>query len=320
MDKKLWDKTEKNHDEFLQSWEWGEFQKKLGRRVWRLKFGELSAQIIKHKLPLINKGYFYIPRGPILKNALQKDWKDFLNHIKILAKEEKAVFLKMEPIGTGPEILKILEEKELKKIAPTQPQKTKVIDLRKSEDELLSDMEAETRYAIRTAQKRNVKIIMPESAREKEKLLRIFYTLFKETAARHKIKILEENYYKGILGFQGSLKAKIFGAELNSEIVAAAIVLFFNRTAYYLFAASKSGFGRYNAPTLIVWEAIKDAKKNNFNFFDFWGLADGSKKSWIGFSKFKESFGGKEFDYGKAFAFIFNKNLYRIYGLVKRIL
>ena len=51
--------------QFLQSWDWGEFQKTRNRRVWR--FGIYtdnrlisSVQIIEHKLPL-SRSYIYAP-------------------------------------------------------------------------------------------------------------------------------------------------------------------------------------------------------------------------------------------------------------------
>jgi len=62
------------NSQILQSFAWGEFQKSVGRRVWR--FGVLenndllaSAQIIGHPLKL-KKSYLYCPRGPLLKQTL----------------------------------------------------------------------------------------------------------------------------------------------------------------------------------------------------------------------------------------------------------
>ena len=62
---------------FLQSWEWGEFQKSLGRKIWRLGAEHdrklvASALIVKNDLPL-GKSYLYCPRGPVfnLKSKIE---------------------------------------------------------------------------------------------------------------------------------------------------------------------------------------------------------------------------------------------------------
>ena len=59
-----------NNGLFLQSWEWGEFQKSLGRKVWRLGDCEnWAALVIRHDLPL-GKNYLYCPGGPVLSCPL----------------------------------------------------------------------------------------------------------------------------------------------------------------------------------------------------------------------------------------------------------
>ncbi len=54
---------------FLQAWAWGEFQRALGRTIWRLgAYDGLrlvgAATLIQHDLQL-NVRYVYCPRGPI---------------------------------------------------------------------------------------------------------------------------------------------------------------------------------------------------------------------------------------------------------------
>ncbi len=58
-DKTKWNEfmASQRHSQFLQSWEWGEFQKAFGRRLWRVGIFENgdqvgAAQIIEHYLGL----------------------------------------------------------------------------------------------------------------------------------------------------------------------------------------------------------------------------------------------------------------------------
>ena len=78
---------------FLQSWEWGEFQQTVGKKVFYLEVHEMRGLVIGHALPLGIK-YFYIPRGPVgEKNSFPAWFKKISEH----AKQAGAVFLRIEP-------------------------------------------------------------------------------------------------------------------------------------------------------------------------------------------------------------------------------
>lgn len=75
--------------------------------------------------------------------------------------------------------------------------------------------------------------------------------------------------------------------------------LYSNQTAYYWMAAATKEGKKLFAPTLLVWEAIKRAKEKGCTVYDFVGIFDARypNKDWLGFTKFKEGFGGKEVIY-----------------------
>lgn len=78
--------------------------------------------------------------------------------------------------------------------------------------------------------------------------------------------------------------------------LAGAVFVIANGAAYYLYAFT-SGEGRKAlAQYRLVWEGILWAKKKGAEIFDFEGIYDERfpKKSWLGFSHFKKSFGGQE--------------------------
>ena len=68
--------------------------------------------------------------------------------------------------------------------------------------------------------------------------------------------------------------------------------------AYYWIAASTKQGDQNYAPSLLAWEALKLAKKKKCDFFDFEGVYDERfpkiNRSWLGFTRFKQGFGGKE--------------------------
>lgn len=78
--------------------------------------------------------------------------------------------------------------------------------------------------------------------------------------------------------------------------VGSVLLLYFRKLAYYWVAgATKEGKSLF-APTLLVWEAVKQAKRRDMLSFDFTGVWDerlpDRNHEWKGFTRFKEGFGG----------------------------
>ncbi|MFA6551795.1 MAG: hypothetical protein WCV41_04690 [Patescibacteria group bacterium] len=145
---------------FLQSKFWEKFQQSVGYATFRVD------NILLIKKPLFfGRSYFYIPRVDI--RYLILDINDFLHKIKVLAKKEKIIFLKWEPVEQYPISLPRRQAGNIQpclpagrypiyKVADVQPSQTIILDLTKKEDELLADMHPKTRYNIRLAEKKGV--------------------------------------------------------------------------------------------------------------------------------------------------------------------
>jgi lipid II:glycine glycyltransferase (peptidoglycan interpeptide bridge formation enzyme) len=306
LNKKIWNdfvfKFKPN--QFLQSFEWGEFRKRLGHKVFYLKRDWGQALIIKFKLPF-KKNYLYSPRGPLLINFDQKNIGNFLKDIKELGKEEKSIFFRYEPISFD----KLKEITiEAKKVKDFQPSKTLILDLSISETEILNEMHYKTRYNIRLAYKKGVKVRLGD-LNEVEKFLK----LLKETAKRKRIKIYSEDYYYKLLSLNKDF-AKLFFAEYEKKILAANIVIFFGDTVTYLFGGSSKEHRNLMAPHLLQWEIISQAKKEGYKFYDFWGI---DEKKWPGVTRFKLGFGGRIITYPGTYDLVFNSFIYQLYNFGK---
>lgn len=108
------------------------------------------------------------------------------------------------------------------------------------------------------------------------------------------------------------------GQTTDNIVLAGALILIHDKISYYFHAASTPEGQKLSAPYLVVWEAIKLAKKKDCRVFDFEGIYDERFpiKSWKGFTHFKKSFGGKEVEYSKTSLKFYNpllnlKNLIR---------
>ena len=284
-------------DSFLQSKSWIKFQKSLGRKVWQID----SVDIIKHNLPF-GKSYLYAPRceGKFLSES-------FLKQIKEIAKQENAIFFKIEPT-------EINKNFGLRKSKDIQPTKTLILDITKSEEELLKQMHSKTRYNIQLAAKKGVLIKKDESKFED------FWQLIRETSKRDGFKPHPKEYYRGILEIP---EVELFSAEYpangagKNKIIAANIMVFYDKQVIYLHGASDYEHRNLMAPHLLQWEQIKEAKKRGCVEYDFWGI---DEKKWPGVTRFKKGFGGKEVMYPGAYDLIFQPIWYKIYRIAKRIL
>lgn len=300
------------HSQFLQSWDWGDFQKKVSGLVWRIGVendqGEVvaTAKIIKKSLP-IGKSYFYCGRGPIFKNG---NWDNeigriIFTEIKRLAAEEGAMFLRFDP--TFPiTLIDFLTVKTL----DIQSSKTLILDLDKSEVDLLNAMHPKTRYNIKLAEKKGVKIVEATIGRFDE-----FWSLMAETGDRDEFSTHGRSYYETMLTLPSDF-LKLFFAEYKEKTLVGNIVVFFGDTVSYIHGGSSNENRELMAPHLLQWHTIKLAKQLGYRYYDFCGI---SEERWPGVTRFKAGFGGREINYPGTFDAIYDEGWYSIYKMVRQV-
>jgi len=217
-----------------------------------------------------------------------------------LAKKEKAGWIRIEPENN--EILNLIKKNTQNKIikAPhdMQPKETLIIDISKSEEEILAGMKSKTRYNIKLAQKHDVsvKAISNKNSRsqklEAKSYLEEFLRLTKVMSERQGIKTHSDEYYRKMFEIIPENIIKLYVAEYDNQIIAANIVIFYGDTAIYLHGASNDEYRNIMAPYLLQWQAIKDAKEAGCIKYDLGGVKINNKagKSWEGVTRFKLGF------------------------------
>jgi peptidoglycan pentaglycine glycine transferase (the first glycine) len=292
---------------FLQSDYWRKFQESVGRKTYDVSTsgddGELIAyaNIIEHILPIVGK-YFYVPRGPVVKifNFQFSIFKKFLNDLISNARKNNIGWIRIEL--NSEEGLNLIREslseeiKVKKSFVDMQPREILILDISKSEEEILAGMKQKTRYNVKLAQKKEVKIY---DSRE-EKYIQEFLRLVKVTSQRDKITSHPESYYRKMFEEIPDNILKLYVAEFEGEIIAANLVLFFGGTATYMHGASDNENRNLMAPYLLQWQQIVDAKKAGCTQYDFGGvkiqphpsplLIKARGNSWSGITKFKTGF------------------------------
>jgi len=284
---------------FLDSWNWGEFNKMMGNKIWRIGVFENSKLI---NLSLIIKitakrGTFLFLPHLVLSEGLQI----LVNYLKALSREEKADFIRISPVlKRNEENIKIFKNLGFRE-APIHihPEVTWKLDITPFEEELLRQMRKTTRYLIRQAQKNTeIRIIKTNNFDDIEK----FNNLYQTTVDRHhfipfSLKYLKEEFS----AFSPNNIISIFLGKYKDELVSSGIFIFWQGIGFYHHGASSLKYPKIPVSYLLLWEAIKEAKQRGCKEFNFWGLSPESQKNhpWYGLTLFKIGFGGYKKEYIK---------------------
>ena len=318
-DKVIFDKLARHP---LQSWAWGEFRKQTGVEVLRLiqehdKRAQEVYQITWHKIPKIMSYIGYCPKSAIPDAEAMKT-------IMKEASQKGAIVVKFEPNERDLESSRI-QVKELAGIYDFKPGKalftryTFQLDISKSEEEILKKMNQKTRYNVRLAEKKGVKIVEDNS----EPAFEEYWKLTEETTRRQKFFAHGKNYHRKmwqtmiVKGGGHLLKAIYEGKTLTTW------ALFeLNGVLYYPYGASSNENREVMTSNLMMWEAIKLGKKHGCQMFDLWGSMGpepDKNDPWYGFHRFKQGYGGELTEFVGTYDLVVNKTLYGIYMLADRL-
>jgi lipid II:glycine glycyltransferase (peptidoglycan interpeptide bridge formation enzyme) len=277
--------------------------------------------VLTRKLPLIGKKFGYVPRGIALA-----DVRDYDEVVGLLAKsicQENVAFLLIDPDVAFPEYFEFGEDylATLRDVYTrsgftacgnqVQPNRTIVLDLSKSEDELLSGMKSKHRQYIRKAQ--NNSITIHEGTTDD---LSAFCRILSEISSMKGYILHADSYYKKVWEvFAESGSVKLFLASRGKEILGSYMLLFGKDTVYEMYGGSNSEGGNLRANYLLKWECIRYCKAKGIRFYDQWG----AEEWYPGLVKFKEGFGGTVINYPSQYVYVHDKFAYTVYKLFERV-
>lgn len=288
----------------LQTWGWGELKSRTGWKPWRLvleKEGEIVAgiSILERKLPVIGTPIFYASRGPVL------DWQDqelfdvLLTEVRKLANQRGAIFLKVDP--DVPSSAQDLENyfktrgfrsaESGKGFEGVQPKYVFRLDISPDEETLLAQMHQKTRYNVKLAQKKGVKIRIGTKADLPE-----FYRVLKETTERDRFLVRSYSYFEDMYDtLYPNGMAELFIAEFEGQVIAGTLALIIGEKAWYLYGASSNAHRNVMPNYLIQWEMIRWAKSRGCTLYDFRGVPGHLTEDnpLYGLYRFKKGFNGE---------------------------
>jgi lipid II:glycine glycyltransferase (peptidoglycan interpeptide bridge formation enzyme) len=219
--------------------------------------------------------------------------------IQSFVKNNNIFLLKLEPVieGGGEALENILTLLKINGFSRDRwalsPTRTIKIDLTKGEDELLKTMEKDTRYNVRLAIRRGVKIHETNDFDQ-------FKDLYFETAKRKRFWTAKKELETVWKILHKEKAAAILTAFYKEEPLASALLLFFENQGYYYHAGSSKEHREVMAPYLLLWQTMRFLKKKGCKSLDLEGIYDPRNpvtKRWKGFTLFKRGFGGREVEY-----------------------
>jgi len=286
-------------DHPIQSGKWAQFRQAWGNEVIETKYGLLTL----HKIPLFPFKLAMFLKGP-------KPTQEMLKFLKSLGAKEKLIFIKLEPNYVPPEkergrLITLLAKNGAVTGKRLFTPSTFIIDLTKSEAELLASFHPKTRYNIRLAQKNKVKVTEDNS----DKAFTRYLELTKETVKRQAFYAHTEKYHRLMWKFlKPAGIAHLITAEYKGKIITAWIVFVWKESLYYPYGASTEEHKKVMANNLIMWEAVRFGKKLGLKTFDLWGREEGK-----GFTHFKEGYHPKVVKFLGSWDLVLNKPAYRLY-------
>jgi len=335
----------------LQSWEWGEFKAANGWKVHRFVWKDdyqiyAAAQLLEKEQRFITfkglPGILYSPRGPILDWNKPEIVREVLDDIQEYGKSRNSIFLKIDPeVEISDEVapsLPLGQQKSRVDVVSTlmgrgwnfsrdqiQFRNTVWVDLSFSETELLNSMKQKTRYNIRLAERKGVRIRKANPAD-----FTCLYELYAKTGIRDGFIIRPKEYYLTLwnLLFENNMATALI-ADVDDTLCAGLFLFYFANKAWYFYGMS-SDVHREKMPNyLLQWEAIKLAKSLGCKIYDLWGAPntmDESDPMW-GVYRFKEGLGGKlvktigawDFPEKKVLYFLYNHVIPRILSITRYI-
>ena len=301
--KEIWDKfiAENPTHSFLQSWNWGEFNEKMGEKIFRLGIFEdekLVGISLAIKVKARRGNFILVPHGPsIIENLNIKNQNEIINslteYLKKVAKTENCSFIRMNPISKNTDENRELFKQAGFRKAPlyVHAELLWILDITKSEDDLLRGMRKTTRYSIKKAESDGVTIEKSEDISDLKKFNEVYESTF---SRQHFVPFSKEYLENEFKAFSNDKKIAIFFAKYQDEIVSSAIIVYEKNEAFYHHGASNQKFPKITPSHLLQWEIIKDAKARGCKFYNFWGIAPDNKPKhpMAGLSLFKKGFGG----------------------------
>lgn len=284
---------------FFQSWNWGQFESSLGKKVHYLGFYQADVLVgiaLATEVHAKRGTFLHLRNGPVFSWDGTQLYRQLLKELHVFAKDLGCDYVRLSPLiqpeSTGELVLRSAGYVD-SQMHDVDAEITWMLSLHKSEDDIMQEMRKNTRYYIRKAERDGVTIEMTKDP----KRIDDFWPIYQDTVARQDWTAYTKEYVqKEFEQFVADDQAALFLAKYQDKYIAGAIFIYYNDQVYYHHSGSLTEYRKVSAPYLLQWESIKEAKRRGFGLYNFFGIARTDDKShpWHGLTFFKKGFGGFE--------------------------
>lgn len=323
-EQKKWDDFITSHPEanFLQSWDFYEFHKSRGKKIVRRAAVDDKGKLVAAYAGVVETAkrgtYMAIAGGPIMDYGDKKLVREIFADIRKMGQETGCAFVRVRPqLPLSDKSLGLMRELGLKK-APMylSVEYAGILDLTKSEEEILAGASQGFRRKLRKAEKNEIEI----SATTEKWAIEEFCKLEKKHAERQKYVAFSSSFLsKQFDAFAKNNEVLIYTAKKDGEILAQNFMIFYGAEASYHYGVSSELGTRYSAAPLLHMAAMREARKRGCTRYNLWGIVGLEEKThrFYGVSEFKRSFGCEELKYTPAHDMILSPMKYQITKIVE---
>lgn len=305
---------------FLQTWQWGEFQKSQGREIERLAI-LFNENLVGISLCVIHDSkfekYVYCPRGPLLLKDNIENYTQVLGALKEYWEGKGVGSLKIDPAFIrGSDIAEIPGKLGfIHSINFIQSEYNWMIDLVGSNEEELFDwckkhgMSKNYPTYIRRARKKGVEVEFSKKLKDWD----LFHTYLKLSGERKGYEVKSKEYYMNLWKYLGReteiLRLGI--ARLEERILSMIVIANFGDEISTLYSTQTDSDSNLRSTMLLRWECMLLGQREGVKRFNNWGVLPDRrfKKSnpGYGYSQYKRGFGGYLESIERTYEFGFKK-------------
>jgi peptidoglycan pentaglycine glycine transferase (the first glycine) len=291
----------------LQSYEWAEFKRELNWEPVRLvleRDGKVVGlgQFLVYDTPLVPGALMYCTKGPWLPWEDEEAVRAFFRGVLRVAEQEGVHTVKIEPEvrEQQTQVNELLSEMGFRRFRwDLNFKTTMIVDLRPSEGDLLDNMKGKTRYNVRLAARKGVRVVEDDSPEARKH----FWDMFEQTAERNGFMIRRPRGYQFAVwqAMDEAGRAHLFFATHEGDRLAAMLIYTFGRKCWYMLGASTNEKRNLMPNYLLQWEVMKWAKRRGIACYDMVAVPSpddlDESNSLYGVYRFKAGFGGEIVDF-----------------------
>lgn len=316
---------------FLQTWQWGEFQKAQGYEIQRLAILE-DNKLLGLTLCVLQKSflskYVYCPRGPLMVENTPDAYSNTLRELKqywalkgIYGIKVDPAFVKDTPIAKIPKSLGFIHS-----INFVQSESNWMIDLEGDTEEDLFDwckahgMSKNYPTYIRKARREGIQISFSKKLEDWE----LFHSYLIKSGEKKSFEVKPLKYFTDLwecLGKDTDIM-KLGIAKRNGNILAMILITQYGDEMSCLYSTQTDVDTKLRAPMLLRWECMLTGQREHIARFNNWGVLPDDRykpgNPGFGYSQYKRGFGGYLEQIERTYEYIYEKKLMQLERLHDR--